>query len=109
MEREVVDVKRIDTAALARAVEAIYRGELERERWEERGPSGRQSDPFQTDTVGLETAFTRSAASSWPSLVSWATSALRSRLNSRGGAVASSARTSSKVGMVSRLRYLRLG
>jgi glycerol-3-phosphate O-acyltransferase/dihydroxyacetone phosphate acyltransferase len=46
MEREVVDVERIDTAALARAVEAIYCGELEHELWEERGPSGRQIDPF---------------------------------------------------------------
>jgi glycerol-3-phosphate O-acyltransferase / dihydroxyacetone phosphate acyltransferase len=42
MEREVVHVERIDATALARAVEAIYRGELERELWEERGPSGRQ-------------------------------------------------------------------
>src|SRR5207245_6092317 len=47
MEREVVHVERIDTAALARAVEELYRGELERELWEERGLSGRQIDPFQ--------------------------------------------------------------
>ena len=47
MEREVVDVERIDATALARAVEAIYRGELERELWEERGPSGRQLDSFE--------------------------------------------------------------
>ena len=46
MEREVVHVERIDTAALARAVEALYRGELERELWEERGLAGRQIDPF---------------------------------------------------------------
>jgi glycerol-3-phosphate O-acyltransferase/dihydroxyacetone phosphate acyltransferase len=46
MEREVVHVERIDTAALARAVEALYRGELERELWQERGPSGRRIDPF---------------------------------------------------------------
>ena len=46
MEREVVHVERIDTAALARAVEALYRGELERELWEERGLPGRQIDPF---------------------------------------------------------------
>ena len=46
MEREVVHVERIDTAALARAVEALYRGELERELWEERGFSGRHIDPF---------------------------------------------------------------
>jgi glycerol-3-phosphate O-acyltransferase / dihydroxyacetone phosphate acyltransferase len=47
MEREVVHVERIDTAALARAVADLYRGELERELWQERGPSGRQIDPFQ--------------------------------------------------------------
>ncbi|MBI2525769.1 MAG: 1-acyl-sn-glycerol-3-phosphate acyltransferase [Candidatus Rokubacteria bacterium] len=47
MEREVVQAERIDTAALARAVEALYRGDLERELWEERGLSGRQIDPFQ--------------------------------------------------------------
>jgi 1-acyl-sn-glycerol-3-phosphate acyltransferase len=34
MEREVVHVERIETGALARAVEALYRGELERELWE---------------------------------------------------------------------------
>jgi len=45
MEREVVHVERIDTAALARAVEALYRGELERELWEERAFSGRDIDP----------------------------------------------------------------
>jgi hypothetical protein len=33
MEREVVHVKRIEPAPLARAVEALYRGELERELW----------------------------------------------------------------------------
>src|SRR5256712_3949007 len=47
MEREVVHVERIGTAALARAVEAIYRGELEHELWEERRLSDRQIDPFQ--------------------------------------------------------------
>ena len=47
MEHEVVHVERIDTAALARAVQELYRGELERELWEERGLSGRQIDPFQ--------------------------------------------------------------
>src|SRR5207248_4891644 len=45
MEREVVHVERIDTAALSRAVEALYRGELERALWGER--AGRQMDPFQ--------------------------------------------------------------
>jgi glycerol-3-phosphate O-acyltransferase / dihydroxyacetone phosphate acyltransferase len=47
MEREVVHVERIEAATLARAVEALYRGELERELWQERGLSGRQIDPFQ--------------------------------------------------------------
>jgi glycerol-3-phosphate O-acyltransferase / dihydroxyacetone phosphate acyltransferase len=46
MEREVVHVERIDAAALARAVDELYRGELERELWEERGLSGRRIDPF---------------------------------------------------------------
>jgi hypothetical protein len=46
MEREVVHVARIDTAVLARAVEELYHGELERELWEERGVSGRQIAPF---------------------------------------------------------------
>ncbi|HMH50040.1 MAG TPA: lysophospholipid acyltransferase family protein [Candidatus Acidoferrum sp.] len=46
MEREVVHVERIDTGALACAVEVLYRGELERELWEERGLSGRRIDPF---------------------------------------------------------------
>src|SRR4030095_16516848 len=45
MEREVVHVERIDTAALARAVEALYRGELERELWGERAVSGRHTEP----------------------------------------------------------------
>jgi 1-acyl-sn-glycerol-3-phosphate acyltransferase len=48
MEREVVHAELIDTAAFARAVETLYRGELERELWEERGLSGRQSVPFQS-------------------------------------------------------------
>ena len=47
MEREVVHVGRIDTAALARAVEELYRGDVERELWAERGVSGRHIDPFQ--------------------------------------------------------------
>jgi hypothetical protein len=47
MEREVVHVERIDTAALVRAVEALYRGEIERELWEERWLSGRQIDSFE--------------------------------------------------------------
>ena len=44
MEREVVHVERIDTAALARAVKALYRGDLERELWAERGRSGQPID-----------------------------------------------------------------
>src|SRR4029434_3835197 len=47
MEHEVVHAERIDTAALARAVQELYHGKLERELWEERGLSGRQIDPFQ--------------------------------------------------------------
>jgi 1-acyl-sn-glycerol-3-phosphate acyltransferase len=39
MEREVTHVARIDGAALARAVETLYRGELECLLWEERGRS----------------------------------------------------------------------
>ena len=42
MEREVVQVERIDAAALARAVQAVYRGELEHELWDKRGRAGRQ-------------------------------------------------------------------
>ncbi len=51
MEREVVHVERIDTAAFGRAVEALYRGALERELWEERWLSGRQVDPFQSGSI----------------------------------------------------------
>jgi 1-acyl-sn-glycerol-3-phosphate acyltransferase len=47
MEREVVHVERIDTAAFGRAVEALCRGQLERELWEERWLSGRPLDPLQ--------------------------------------------------------------
>jgi hypothetical protein len=42
----VVHAERIDTAALARAVQAIYRGDLERELWGERERSGRPIDPL---------------------------------------------------------------
>lgn len=48
MEREVVRVERIDTAAFGRAVEALYRGERELELWEKRSVSGRQVVPFQS-------------------------------------------------------------
>ena len=37
MEREVLHVDRIDAAPLARAVQAVYRGELEHALWDERG------------------------------------------------------------------------
>jgi 1-acyl-sn-glycerol-3-phosphate acyltransferase len=46
MEREVVHAERIDTAALARAVEAVYRGELEHELWGERGLAFQLSGPI---------------------------------------------------------------
>ena len=47
MEREVVHLEHINTTALARAVDVLYRGKLERELWEERGLAGRPIDPFQ--------------------------------------------------------------
>jgi 1-acyl-sn-glycerol-3-phosphate acyltransferase len=47
MERQVVHAERIDTAVLARAVEELYRGSLERELRDERGLSGRQIDTFR--------------------------------------------------------------
>jgi 1-acyl-sn-glycerol-3-phosphate acyltransferase len=47
MEREVVHLEYINTTALARAVDVLYRGKLERELWEERGLAGRPIDPFQ--------------------------------------------------------------
>jgi glycerol-3-phosphate O-acyltransferase / dihydroxyacetone phosphate acyltransferase len=40
MERELVQTDRIDTAALARAVQAVYRGEREHALWIERGRVG---------------------------------------------------------------------
>jgi glycerol-3-phosphate O-acyltransferase / dihydroxyacetone phosphate acyltransferase len=43
MEREVVQVDRIDAAALARAVQAVYRGELEHALWDERRRIGLQT------------------------------------------------------------------
>jgi 1-acyl-sn-glycerol-3-phosphate acyltransferase len=55
MEREVIHVERIDTAALTRVVEALYRGELERELWEERGLSGRQIDPAKLSVSVADT------------------------------------------------------
>jgi 1-acyl-sn-glycerol-3-phosphate acyltransferase len=47
MEREIVHVERIDMATLARAVQELYCGKLERELWEERGLSGQQIGPIQ--------------------------------------------------------------
>lgn len=44
MENQVVHVERIDAAALVRAVEELYRGELVRELQEERGLGARQID-----------------------------------------------------------------
>jgi glycerol-3-phosphate O-acyltransferase/dihydroxyacetone phosphate acyltransferase len=46
MAHEVVDVERIDMATLARAVEALYRGEVERELWGELKIAGRPIHPF---------------------------------------------------------------
>ena len=48
MEREVVHVEGVETEALARAVQAVYRGELEHELWHERRLSGRQAAPLPT-------------------------------------------------------------
>jgi glycerol-3-phosphate O-acyltransferase / dihydroxyacetone phosphate acyltransferase len=65
MEREVVHVERIDTGALTRAVEALYRGELERELWKERRLSGRRIDPFplpRSIAAAVEHFRTRDAA-----------------------------------------------
>ncbi len=47
MEAEVVSVKRMDSAALVRAVEDLYRSELVRELEDERGLSRRQIDVFR--------------------------------------------------------------
>src|SRR6266850_3654643 len=47
MEREVVHVERIDTAALARAVDDSLSRELERELWEEPGLSGSMADAVE--------------------------------------------------------------
>jgi glycerol-3-phosphate O-acyltransferase / dihydroxyacetone phosphate acyltransferase len=48
MERAVVHVERVDTAALARAVQVVYRGELEQELWEKRRHVGRQTASLET-------------------------------------------------------------
>jgi 1-acyl-sn-glycerol-3-phosphate acyltransferase len=48
MEREVVHVDRIDAAPLARAVQAVYRGELEHALWDERGRFGLQTAALAT-------------------------------------------------------------
>jgi glycerol-3-phosphate O-acyltransferase / dihydroxyacetone phosphate acyltransferase len=54
MEREVVHVERIDTAAVARAVEALYRGDLERELWEERGRPVAAAEVFESTVDAVE-------------------------------------------------------
>ena len=46
MEGEVMHAERINMAALARAMEELYRGELEGDLREQRGLSGRKVDPF---------------------------------------------------------------
>jgi 1-acyl-sn-glycerol-3-phosphate acyltransferase len=48
MAHEVVDVERIDTATLVRAVEVLYRGEVERELWGKLEIAGRPIHPFPT-------------------------------------------------------------
>jgi glycerol-3-phosphate O-acyltransferase/dihydroxyacetone phosphate acyltransferase len=55
MEREVVHVERIDMAALACAVEELYRGDSERDLWQERGLSGRKIDPFWSSASIVDT------------------------------------------------------
>jgi len=58
METEVVSVKRIDSAALIRAIEELYRSELVRELEEERGLSPRQIDTFRISrTIADATAY----------------------------------------------------
>lgn len=47
MEAQVIHVERIDLAAVIRAVEALYRGDLVRELQEERGLSPKQIDVFR--------------------------------------------------------------
>ena len=47
MEREVVHVDRISETALVRAIEELYRADLERELSEERGLGAREIDPFR--------------------------------------------------------------
>ena len=48
MEREILHVDRIDAAPLARAVQAVYRGELEHALWDERGRAGLQTSALAT-------------------------------------------------------------
>jgi 1-acyl-sn-glycerol-3-phosphate acyltransferase len=60
MEREVIHVERIDTAALAHAVERLYRGDVERELWEDRGRSERPVDAAGVfETIGDAVAYFR--------------------------------------------------
>ena len=51
MEREVVQADLIDAVAFGRAVEALYRGELERELWEERWFSRRPVDVLLSESI----------------------------------------------------------
>ncbi|MBI2527568.1 MAG: 1-acyl-sn-glycerol-3-phosphate acyltransferase [Candidatus Rokubacteria bacterium] len=56
MESQVVAVKRIDSAALIRAVEDLYRGDLVRELQEERGLSTRQIDTLRLSRAIVDAA-----------------------------------------------------
>jgi len=56
MESQVVSVKRIDSAALIRAVDELYRGELVRELQEERGLSDRQIDTLRLSRAIVDAA-----------------------------------------------------
>jgi glycerol-3-phosphate O-acyltransferase / dihydroxyacetone phosphate acyltransferase len=56
MEAQVVNVRRLDTASLIRAVEDLYRGELVRELHEERGLALRQIDTIRLSRAIAEAA-----------------------------------------------------
>ena len=60
MERELVHIESIDPERLAGTVEELYRGELERELWAERGLPGPQIDPFRLSrSIGDAVAYFR--------------------------------------------------
>ena len=63
MAHEVVHVERIDMAALARAVEVLYRGEVERELWEELRIAA-PADPSVPD-LRLDRGRGRASSASW--------------------------------------------